>query len=152
MLMVVLRVRARSSGRLFVSEESAHAAALGRPSRNKHEESNCATVLALGDEEGQSPCHVVSLSRSKIQIVSSRPVRADAQLQVQRGDECFVGTVQQVVAREDGYLLKLDVFASNYRPPSPVALVLQAVTRGLLSVLHQFAVRVLGAELRPRQH
>jgi hypothetical protein len=42
--------------------------------------------------------------------------------------------------------------ASNYRPQSPVALVLQAVERRLLFVLRQFAVMVLGAEMRPRQH
>jgi hypothetical protein len=57
-----------------------------------------------------------------------------------------------MVAQRDGYFLDLEVLASNYRPPNPVALVLQAVERDLLFVLHQFAVRVLGAELRLRQH
>ena len=152
MLLVMVRIRARSSVRLYASEGSVHAAALERQRRNNRGMNICATVLALGEEESQTPCRVVSLSRSKVRIVSSRPVRAGAQLQVQRGDDCFVGMVWHMVAQRDGYFLDLDVFASNYRPPNPVVWLLQSVERDLLFVLHQFAVRVLGAELRLRQH
>jgi hypothetical protein len=149
-LLAVL-VRTRNPGRLFVSEESAHAAALGRQSRGPRGRSMGATVLALGDEESRSPCRVVKVSRSKLHLVSSRPVRAGVQLRVQRGEECFVGTVRQVAVREDGYFLNMGVLASNYRPPRATGWLPRAAARGLVSLLQRFAVRVLGAELRPRQ-
>jgi len=81
------------------------------------DKSSDATVLALGVEGGESPCRVVSASRFKIHLVSSRPVRMGTQVAVQRGNECFVGAVRHVAASDDGYVLDLGVFASNYREP-----------------------------------
>jgi hypothetical protein len=119
--------------------------------RGKHQKCVCASVLALGDAETPSPCRMAGVLRSGIHLVSSRPVRAGNQLQSQRGEECFVDDMRYMAAREDGYFLDTGVFASNDRPLGPVALVRQALARCVVYLMRQFAIRVLGAQWRPRR-
>ena len=76
-------------------------------------------------------------------------------MQVERGEDCFTCAVQSVAARNSGYLLTLKVLGSNYRPlglAGRLAGVCMPAWRTaqdeFIYLLRQFAVKVLGAELR----
>ena len=151
MLLVAAMIRTRGCRRLYLSEELAHSEALDRQGYGTRERGICATVLALGEDATERPCRVVSVSQSKIHLVSTRSAKAGDQLQVQRGDEYFVGDVRDVNSREDGYFLEIGVFSSNYRPTGPIAWVKRTIGCGIAFVMRQFAIKVLRAQWRPHQ-
>jgi hypothetical protein len=111
-ILVAILARVCTSARQFVSEESAHAAALERK-RGTERRSAHQSVLVLGSEDGESGCQVISVSRRTIRIHSSRLLPSGSQLQVERGGDCFVCGIRKLAPAADGFNVELEVLASN---------------------------------------
>jgi hypothetical protein len=105
------------------------------------------TVLILGGEDSEMPCRVLRVSRRSVRIQVLCPLPADSELQVDRGEDCFVCVVRGVMPRASGYVLDLKVLGSNYRPPGPVS----ALLDGFIGLLRWFTIEVLGARVRVRR-
>ena len=138
-VLVAIVARLSKAARRFTSEKS-HAAALDRK-RGGGRRGGRQSVMVLGSGNGEEPCQVIGVNRRSIRIRSSRALPAEAQLQVDRDDDCFVCGIRKVAREESGYTLELDVLASNRRP--------QSSWQGFTHVLRRVAL-LMGAKERPR--
>jgi hypothetical protein len=83
------------------SEETAHAAVLlkrtqaqaaAHPERRYKTTLSAATAKILGVEKSETSCHIVGIANSGMRIRLTAPVLLGAQVQVQWGDQWFIGT------------------------------------------------------------
>lgn len=146
--LVLLFVLARvgTSSRLFRSEESAHAEALARRRDVGTTIYTREMICVLGSDEPALPCRVMRVSGSKLRIVTWAQFPPDAQLQVERGGDCFVCTLANTTSTREGHQYDLRVVASNYMPQSFAAEFVAAIGRRTQSLRHR-AVKGFSPEL-----
>lgn len=106
---------------LGASEESAHRAAAERRKTldNRRERRwpvwpAAATVSVLGEPGRPAPCRIVNTSRSGLRIAAPRDFPNGFQLQVQRGEEFFIGAVCYTFQRQGEWIAGLELVSSNY--------------------------------------
>ncbi len=117
----------RRPGQVGGDEEFVHAAALGRRAlldetegSERRRESRYAvdqecTALILGHEESRTGCRIIDVSRSGMRIAITGSLPPDAQINVEWGQEFFVGTICYSQSKGEQQILGLRVVSTNCR-------------------------------------
>jgi hypothetical protein len=99
------------------SEEKAHASAwrrrklLGAAARRREG----ASMMILGDAESPAECRVTHVSRSSLRASSNCAFGKGSQVQVEWGEDVFVGNVVAHVAAQGGHDIEIALLSSTYR-------------------------------------
>jgi len=156
-MLIAVLVRVGSPAGLFGCAGWAYVAALERKGRRPGRDTFDGAVTVLGEEIEPIPCRVLRASRSVVRFAVPNRLPKLGQIQVEMGNEFFVGSIRCVVANDRGFVLELEVVGSNYTPLRLGARLLHlcggacdAIERQLVLTLHYLAVDLLGARLRWR--
>ena len=126
LLVFVARMRRTTESSRGASEETAHAAALLKrtqaqvavlPERRWGRRNRItlgATAKILGVEGSEAPCQIVNISSSGMRISLSAPLLPGAQIQVQWGDHCFIGTKRNQSFWAGHYSIGLQLISCSY--------------------------------------
>lgn len=96
---------------LWASEQSAYSAA-SKKLRSGSEgcsEKIEARVSALGDSARPASCRILKATGSRLHIASKLKFREGSQLHVERGDQCYIGTVFHCAERRGEQILSLQL-------------------------------------------
>jgi hypothetical protein len=100
------------------SEEKAHASAWRRRKLMGQAARRCregASMTILGDaEKSPAECRVTHVSRSSLRALSNSPFGEGSQVQVEWGEDVFVGNVVTLMACEEGHNMEIALLSSTY--------------------------------------